>query len=60
MLPIIHMVRGHKEQKAGDRRPNGVDRQASDHEKGLFKPKDGTARAVIGPIGPIGKFRVYR
>jgi hypothetical protein len=57
MLPIIRMVRGHKEQKAGDRRPNGVDRQASDHEKGLSKPKDGTARAVIGLIG---EFRVYR
>ena len=23
----------------------------SDHEKGLPKPKDGTVRAVIGPIG---------
>ncbi len=53
MVPIIHMVRGHKEQEAGDRRPNGGDRWASDHGKGLSKPKVGTARAVIGLIGLI-------
>jgi hypothetical protein len=54
MVPIVQN-QGLQGAEAGDRRTNGGDRHASDHEKGLSKPKDGTARAVIGPIG---KFRV--
>jgi hypothetical protein len=57
MLPITSIIGGHKVQKACDRRTNGGDRWASDHEKALPKPKDDTLRAVIGMIG---KFRVQR
>ena len=49
MSPIIQN-RGPQRARAGDRRTNGGDRRPSDHEKGLPKPKDGTARAVIGLI----------
>jgi DNA polymerase I-like protein with 3'-5' exonuclease and polymerase domains len=47
---LIVQNQGPQRAEAGDRRTNGADRQASDHEKGLPKPKSSTVRAAIGPI----------
>jgi hypothetical protein len=50
MPPIVHN-QGPQRAEAGDRPRNGGDRLVPDREKGLPKPKNGTVRAVIGPIG---------